>query len=67
MATLLVPVFIATSGDPARLVSGMTGMDGIHGPWARVKTAWGLLVSGVLRRLLEGLSVRSHAKPPEKP
>jgi glycine betaine transporter len=52
VATLLVLVFFVTSGDSATLVLGMMSTGGQENPSARVKTVWGLLVSGIAISLL---------------
>ncbi|WP_137920638.1 BCCT family transporter [Hydrogenophaga sp. 2FB] len=52
IATLLVLLFFVTSGDSATLVLGMMSTGGQENPGARVKIAWGLLVSGIAISLL---------------
>ena len=52
VATLLVLVFFALSGDSAKPVLGMMSTGGNHGPLAQVKVTWGLLVSGIAIGLL---------------
>lgn len=52
VATLLVLLFFVTSGDSATLVLGMMSTGGQENPGARVKIAWGLLVSGIAVSLL---------------
>jgi glycine betaine transporter len=52
VATLLVLLFFVTSGDSATLVLGMMSTGGQENPGARVKIAWGLLISGIAISLL---------------
>jgi glycine betaine transporter len=52
IATVLVVVFFVTSGDSAVLVLGMMSTGGNENPSARVKIAWGLLISGIATSLL---------------
>ena len=52
VATVLVLLFFVTSGDSATLVLGMMSTGGQENPAARVKIAWGLLVSGIAVSLL---------------
>ena len=52
VATVLVLLFFVTSGDSATLVLGMMSTGGQENPSARVKIAWGLLISGVAISLL---------------
>ena len=52
VATLLVLLFFVTSGDSATLVLGMMSTGGEENPGARVKIAWGLLISGIAISLL---------------
>lgn len=52
IATVLVVVFFVTSGDSAVLVLGMMSTGGNENPSARVKVAWGVLISGIAISLL---------------
>ena len=52
IATVLVVVFFVTSGDSAVLVLGMMSTGGNENPSARVKIAWGVLISGIAISLL---------------
>jgi len=52
VATVLVLLFFVTSGDSATLVLGMMSTGGQENPSARVKIAWGLLISGIAISLL---------------
>ena len=52
VATVLVLLFFVTSGDSATLVLGMMSTGGQENPGARVKIAWGLLISGIAISLL---------------
>lgn len=52
VATVLVLLFFVTSGDSATLVLGMMSTGGEENPSARVKIAWGLLISGIAISLL---------------
>ncbi|MBU7575366.1 MAG: BCCT family transporter [Hydrogenophaga sp.] len=52
VATVLVLLFFVTSGDSATLVLGMMSTGGEENPGARVKIAWGLLISGIAISLL---------------
>lgn len=52
VATVLVLLFFITSGDSATLVLGMMSTGGEENPPARVKIAWGLLISGIAISLL---------------
>lgn len=52
VATVLVLLFFVTSGDSATLVLGTLSTGGAGDPSARVKIAWGLLVSGIAASLL---------------
>ena len=52
VATVLVMLFFVTSGDSATLVLGTMSTGGEGDPSARVKIAWGLLISGIAVSLL---------------
>lgn len=52
VATVLVLLFFVTSGDSATLVLGTMSTGGDGDPSARVKIAWGLLISGIAISLL---------------
>jgi glycine betaine transporter len=52
VATVLVLLFFVTSGDSATLVLGMMSTGGTENPGAKVKIAWGLLISGIAISLL---------------
>ena len=52
LATVLVLLFFVTSGDSATLVLGTMSTGGAGDPSARVKIAWGLLISGIAVSLL---------------
>ncbi len=52
VATVLVLLFFVTSGDSATLVLGTMSTGGDGDPSARVKIAWGLLISGIAVSLL---------------
>ncbi len=52
VATILVLLFFVTSGDSATLVLGTMSTGGHGDPGARVKIAWGLLISGIAVSLL---------------
>ena len=52
VATVLVMLFFVTSGDSATLVLGTMSTGGQADPSARVKIAWGLLISGIAISLL---------------
>ncbi|WP_084360608.1 BCCT family transporter [Hydrogenophaga palleronii] len=52
VATILVMLFFVTSGDSATLVLGTMSTGGSGDPSARVKIAWGVLISGIAISLL---------------
>jgi len=52
VATVLVIVFVVTSGDSAVLVLGMMSDNGNPNPAARSKVMWGVLVAGIAISLL---------------